>query len=48
MVPDERMAELVRGYPKDLRGAGQALIDAANEAGGQDNITCVLVQWFAG
>jgi protein phosphatase len=48
MVPDERMAEIVRGYPKDLRGAGQALIDAANEAGGQDNITCVLVQAFEG
>jgi protein phosphatase len=47
MVPDERMAEIVRGFPKDLRGAAQALIDAANAAGGQDNITCVLVQWFA-
>jgi protein phosphatase len=47
MVPDDRMAELVRGYPKDLRGAAQALVDAANEAGGQDNVTCVLVQCFA-
>ena len=48
MVPDERMAELVRGHPKDLRGAAQALVDAANEAGGQDNVTCVLVQYVAG
>jgi protein phosphatase len=47
MVPDDRMAEIVRGFPKDLRGAAQALIDAANEAGGQDNVTCVLVQAFA-
>ena len=44
MVPDARIAEIVRGYPKDLRGAAQALADAANEAGGQDNVTCVLVQ----
>ncbi len=44
MVPDERIAEVVRGYPKDLRGAAQALVDAANEGGGQDNVTCVLVQ----
>ncbi len=44
MVPDERIAELVRGHPKDLRGAAQALVDAANEAGGVDNVTCVLAQ----
>jgi protein phosphatase len=47
MVPDEQMAEIVRGHPRDLRGAAQALVDAANQAGGQDNVTCVLVQWFA-
>ena len=47
MVPDERIAEIVRGHPKDLRGAAQALVDAENEAGGQDNVTCVLVQHFA-
>jgi len=44
MVPDERIAEIVRGHPKDLRGGAQALVDAANEGGGQDNVTCVLVQ----
>ena len=44
MVTDERIAELVRGHPKDLRGAAQALVDGANEGGGQDNVTCVLVQ----
>ena len=47
MVPDDRIVEIVRGYPKDLKGAAQALVDAANEAGGQDNVTCVLVQHFA-
>jgi protein phosphatase len=44
MVADERIAEIVRSHPRDLRGAAQALVDAANEAGGQDNVTCVLVQ----
>ena len=47
MVPDGRIAEKSSaGTPKDLRGAAQALVDAANEAGGQDNVTCVLVQAF--
>jgi protein phosphatase len=44
MVPDERIAEILRGHPRDLRGAAEALVEAANEAGGQDNVTCVLVQ----
>jgi protein phosphatase len=44
MVPDEGIAEILRGYPRDLKGAAQALVDAANAAGGQDNVTCVLVQ----
>jgi serine/threonine protein phosphatase PrpC len=44
MVPDARLAELVRANAGDLRHAGQALVDAANEAGGADNVTCVLVQ----
>jgi serine/threonine protein phosphatase PrpC len=44
MVPDERMAEVLHAKVGDLRHASQALVDAANEAGGGDNITCVLVQ----
>jgi PPM family protein phosphatase len=44
MVPDARMAELLRANVGDLRLAAQALVDAANEAGGADNVTCVLVQ----
>jgi protein phosphatase len=47
MVPDARMAEILRGTVGDLRHATQALIDAANEAGGQDNVSCVLVQVHA-
>ena len=41
MLPEQRMAEILRAHPR-LRGAGEALIAAANEAGGRDNITVVL------
>jgi PPM family protein phosphatase len=41
MVPEPRVAEIVRAA-KTLPDAGRALIDAANEAGGRDNITVVL------
>jgi protein phosphatase len=47
MVPDARLAELVRQHPGDPRSACQAMVDAANEAGGVDNVTCVLVQVHA-
>ena len=41
MLPEERVAELVRGNRR-LDNAGRALIAAANAAGGRDNITVVL------
>ena len=41
MLPEERLAEIMRSHPR-LRDAGEALIAAANEAGGRDNITVVL------
>jgi PPM family protein phosphatase len=44
MVPDARIAEIVRATHGDLRRAGAALVAAANDAGGADNVTCVLVQ----
>ena len=44
MVPDPLLGETIRANVGDLRSAAQALIDAANEGGGVDNITCVLVQ----
>jgi protein phosphatase len=44
MVPDARIAEILRAGRSDLRRANQSLIDAAKEAGGADNITSVLVQ----
>jgi protein phosphatase len=41
MVGEPEIEALLRDAPA-LREAGQALIDAANEAGGRDNITVVL------
>jgi protein phosphatase len=43
MVPDALLAELLLAHPR-LRDAGEALIAAANEAGGRDNITVVLLR----
>lgn len=42
-VPDEQMKRIL-GSTTDIEGACQLLIDAANEAGGPDNITVVLVR----
>lgn len=41
MVPEKRVGEIVRGADS-LESAGRALIEAANAAGGRDNITVVL------
>jgi serine/threonine protein phosphatase PrpC len=41
MVSESRVADILRSAPS-LRDAGRALIDAANAAGGRDNITVVL------
>jgi PPM family protein phosphatase len=41
MVSEARLAEILGSHPR-LREAGEALIAAANEAGGRDNITVVL------
>ncbi|HTA19452.1 MAG TPA: serine/threonine-protein phosphatase, partial [Polyangia bacterium] len=42
-VPDPKMKAILRSTP-DIEAACQLLIDAANEAGGPDNITSVLVR----
>jgi protein phosphatase len=41
MLPESRVADILRGAGS-LTEAGHALIDAANEAGGRDNITVLL------
>lgn len=44
MVSDERLAEVLRDA-SSLSLACKQLVDEANEAGGVDNITAVLVRW---
>ena len=41
MIPEARVAEVLTSA-RSLAAAGRALIDAANDAGGRDNITVVL------
>ncbi len=41
MIEESRVAEVLRSEP-DLGRAGDQLVEAANEAGGRDNITVVL------
>ena len=43
MLDDESMSQLLQGYDS-LDEAGRALIAAANDAGGKDNIAVVLVR----
>jgi protein phosphatase len=43
MLAEDRISELVLAAPT-LRDAGEALVAAANEAGGRDNITVVLLR----
>ena len=43
MVSEEQLAQLLGSHAR-LRAAGEALITAANEAGGRDNITVVLAR----
>jgi len=43
VIPDGKIATIIRGVT-DLDAAGQLLIDAANQAGGPDNITALLVR----
>ncbi len=43
MLPESRLAEILLAHA-GLRAAGEGLIAAANEAGGRDNITVILVR----
>jgi protein phosphatase len=42
-VPDERMREILLEHGEDLEAAGKALIKEANDAGGDDNATVILI-----
>lgn len=43
MLPDARIEEIVSQHSGDLQMAADALVEAANDAGGLDNVTVVLV-----
>jgi PPM family protein phosphatase len=44
MISDEEILQHVNDHPEDMEAAGQALVTAANENGGEDNVTVVLAQ----
>ena len=44
MIPDELIAEIMHNGADDLEAISGALIAAANEAGGQDNISAIVVK----
>jgi protein phosphatase len=43
-LPDERIQELIRAHGGKPEATCRALVDAANEAGGPDNVTVVVVR----
>jgi protein phosphatase len=43
MLADERILEIVAARGPDLEAVGRELVAAANEQGGRDNISVVLV-----
>jgi serine/threonine protein phosphatase PrpC len=44
MVPDARIAEILRAEGEEILRANQAMVDEALAAGGGDNVTSVLVR----
>lgn len=47
MLRDEEIYQIIQNN-KELEQAAKALVDAANENGGRDNIAVVLVEPFGG
>jgi protein phosphatase len=47
-VHDEIIQSILIGHPDDPAAAAQALVDAANEAGGRDNVTAVVIDVLDG
>jgi len=45
MVSDDEMQSILAKHASDLPAAGRALIEAANQAGGNDNISTVLIRY---
>jgi protein phosphatase len=47
-ITDEAITEVLEAHPDDPDAAAQGLVDAANDAGGRDNITVVIVDVLDG
>jgi serine/threonine protein phosphatase PrpC len=45
MISDEEIASTLRSSGSDLAQAARALIDQANDHGGEDNITVILLKF---
>jgi serine/threonine protein phosphatase PrpC len=45
MLPDDELGKLLKEAGDDLREAAEALVTAANERGGEDNITVLLLKF---
>ena len=45
MISDEEIRQALTPMPDSLQEAAQKLIDAANDAGGKDNISVVLLRY---
>ena len=48
MMNDEQILHVVTPFPESLEKAALKLIDAANDAGGKDNVSVVLVRYTEG
>jgi serine/threonine protein phosphatase PrpC len=48
MINDQQILSVVTPFPESLEKAALKLIDAANEAGGKDNVSVVLVRYTEG
>ena len=44
MVGDERIRQIIRDAGPDVEAAAKALVSQANQNGGEDNITVVVVR----
>jgi serine/threonine protein phosphatase PrpC len=45
MIDDSEIHKLLQQQAADLKALGRTLIEAANQAGGEDNITVVLARF---